>query len=239
MAYVLIPCCAASAAATASLVERGLEAHSATSAPPALSVSIKLAVSLVTWRLPARLSPLSGCSCTNRARISVRTGISRAAQSMRSWPCAARSRSLTSLPFKLAFKSVELSLVDDLTYDFDIGEAFPTPQVLELDQDLDSDHLAAELADQANRGGRGAARRQYIIDDQHLLTGSDGVGVDLELVGAVLELVGVADRLPGQLANLADRYKPGIELHGNGRTGDETARLDGRDKVGLGPGPPL
>src|ERR1700694_5028578 len=122
MAYVLIACCDARAAATASFVETGFEAQSATSAPPALRVSMRLAVSLVTWRHAASFRPLSGCSFENRARIRPRTGISRAAQSMRSWPCAARFRSLTSLPFVLTFNCVVLSLlVHDLADHFDIG----------------------------------------------------------------------------------------------------------------------
>src|ERR1700681_4870983 len=133
-----MPCCDASAAATASLVESGLEAQSATSAPPALRVSIRLAVSLVTWRHAASLRPLSGCSFAKRARIRFRTGISRAAQSMRSWPCAARFKSLTSLPLVLTFKS-GVSSIDDFTHYFHVGEALSPTQVFELDQDLHSD----------------------------------------------------------------------------------------------------
>src|SRR5258706_15965653 len=210
MANVLIPCCDASAAATASLVERGFEAQSATSAPPALSVSIRLAVSLVTCRHAAILRPLRGCSLTNLSRIRFSTGISRAAQSIRPWPSVARFRSLTSFPFALTFKSVVFSSIDDLADDFDIGEALSAGQLLQLDQDLDADDLAAELANQANRGGRRAACRQYIIDDQHLLAGLDGVGVHLELVGSVLELVGVADRVPRKLPDLANGDEPRI-----------------------------
>src|ERR1700682_6373523 len=239
MAYVLIPCSEASAAATASLVERGLEPHKATSAPPALRVSIRFAVSLVTCRQAATLSPLSGSCFSKRARIRVRTGISRAAQSMRSCPWGARLRSFTSLPLVLTFKSGVLSLVHDLTDDFDVGEALSPAQVFELDQDLDSDHLTSELANQANRGGCGAARGQYIIDDQDLLAGFDGIRMDLELVGSVLELVRLADGFPGQLAHLADGYETGVELDGDRRARDETARLDGGHEVGCRLGPPL
>src|SRR3982074_891854 len=141
-----MPCCDASAAATASLVERGFEAHSAASAPPALRVIIRLAVSLVTWRHAASLMPFSGCSLTKRARIRVRTGISRAAQSIRSWPCAARFKSLTSLPFVLTFKS-GVSSIHNFAHYFHVGEALSPTQVFELDQDLHSDDLAPQLAD--------------------------------------------------------------------------------------------
>ena len=46
-----------SAAATSSFVESGLLAASATSAPPAASVRIRLAVSVVTWRQAAMRRP--------------------------------------------------------------------------------------------------------------------------------------------------------------------------------------
>ena len=45
-----MPYSATSAAATSSFVESGFEAASTTSAPPALSVRIRFAVSVVTWR---------------------------------------------------------------------------------------------------------------------------------------------------------------------------------------------
>ena len=43
----------------------------------------------------------------------------------------------------------------------------------------------------------------------------DGVTVDLELVGAVLELVLLAGNGPRQLAGLADRDEPGAEPVGD------------------------
>src|SRR6266851_2666782 len=183
--------------------------------------------------------PLRGCSWTKRARISVRTGISRAAQSIRSWPCAARSRSLTSLPLVLTFKSLVISSIHNLADHFDAVEELSPAQVLELDEDLHADHLAAELANQPDRGGCRAARRQYIIDDQDLLAGLDGVQVHLELVGAVFELVSVTDRLPGQLSDLADRDEPGTELDRNRSGRDETAGFDRRHQVRRRVGPPL
>src|SRR5712664_4603010 len=124
-------------------------------------------------------------------------------------------------------------LVHNFADHFDVGKALSPAQALELDQDLDSDDSAAKLANQPDRGGRGAASRQYIIDDQHLLAGLDGIRMHLELGGAVLELVGVADRLPRQLAGLADGHEAGVELDRDRGAGDESARLDGGDQVGL------
>src|SRR5215469_13980513 len=85
-----------SAAATSSWVESGFEAQQNTSAPPALSVRSRLAVSQVTCRQAPRRWPLSGCSFKKRSRIRRRTGICRSAHSMRLKPAAARPRSWTS-----------------------------------------------------------------------------------------------------------------------------------------------
>ena len=106
-ANVAIPLCSHSAAATSSWVDSGFDAQSATSAPPAASVSIRFAVSVVTWRHAPIRTPASGRSFSNRSRISARTGISPAAHSMRSRPFGASARSLTSHPMlKLLRRSV-------------------------------------------------------------------------------------------------------------------------------------
>src|SRR5690348_9823052 len=109
----------------------------------------------------------------------VRTGISRAAQSMRSWPWVARPWSLTSLPRELTFKSLSCS-VGDLAHQFDITQPLASVEVRELDQDLHADDSRAELAHQADRGRRCPARGQDIIHDQDLLAGLHGVGMHLE-----------------------------------------------------------
>src|SRR2546421_16019 len=194
--------CDASAAATASLVESGLDAHSAMSAPPALRVSIRLAVSLVTCRHAARRRSFNGCSLVKRSRIRLSTGISRAAQSTRSWPCVARFRSFTSLPLELTFKS--LLLVDDLTNQLDVLEPFASLQVTELDQDLDADDIGAELTHQAHRRRGRAAGGQDIIHDQDRLAGLDRVRVDLQRVGPVPDVL--LELLGGRHANTERKY---------------------------------
>ena len=55
-----MPSCLTSAAATSSCVLSGLEAQSRTSAPPALSVFMRLAVSVVTCRQAVTRIPLNG-----------------------------------------------------------------------------------------------------------------------------------------------------------------------------------
>src|SRR4029077_8528483 len=96
MAKTLMPWSATSAAAAASAVERGFEAQSTRSAPPALRVMARFAVSVVTCRQAARRWPLSGCSRLKRSRICWRTGISCAAHSIIRRPSSASFRSLTS-----------------------------------------------------------------------------------------------------------------------------------------------
>ncbi len=83
-------------AATSSWVLKGLEAHRATAAPPALSVCIRVAVSVVTCRQALRRIPLSGFSFANRWRIRLSTGMFWAAHSIRSCPSLASLKSLTS-----------------------------------------------------------------------------------------------------------------------------------------------
>ncbi len=64
----------------------------------------------------------------------------------------------------------------------------------------------------------------------------DGVAVDLELVGAVLELVLLADDRPRELARLADRHEAGAQAIRDRRGEDEAARLDADDAVDSGVG---
>src|SRR2546423_10294251 len=83
-------------AATSSCVDSGLEAHSATWAPPAFRATTRLAVSVVTCRQAARRLPLSGRSRANRSLSSRSTGIERSAHSVRRRPSSARRMSLMS-----------------------------------------------------------------------------------------------------------------------------------------------
>src|SRR3954454_6589225 len=77
---------AASAAATSSCVAYGLEAHSATTAPPAASARTRFAVSEVTCRQAPTTTPSSGRSREKRSRTERRTGICPSAHSIRARP---------------------------------------------------------------------------------------------------------------------------------------------------------
>ena len=65
--------------------------------------------------------------------------------------------------------------------------------------------------------------------------GGEGVGVDLEPVVAVLELILLGDRGVGELARLADRHEPGPHLHGQRGAEDEAPGLGRRDDVDASP----
>src|SRR5271166_2382488 len=83
-------------AATSSWVDSGLDAQSTRSAPPALRVRARLAVSAVTCRQADILIPASGFSVANRSRMARKTGMSRSAHSIRCLPTAASEKSFTS-----------------------------------------------------------------------------------------------------------------------------------------------
>src|SRR5207253_1182278 len=95
MAKVEIPS-STSAAATSSCVLSGFEAQSVMSAPPACSVDMRCAVSLVTCRQAETRTPLSGFCLRNRSWMLASTGMDRAAHSIRPRPFSASFRSLTS-----------------------------------------------------------------------------------------------------------------------------------------------
>src|SRR5437588_682902 len=234
MAKVGMACPCTSAAATGSCVDSGLDAQRAMSAPPALSVSIRLAVSVVTWRQAPTFTPRSGCSCLNLSRIKSSTGISRAAQSISSWPCLARPASRTSPWALIAFEL-------DFTVHLVTLEQVAPLEVDQLDQELAAYHHAAHRLDQLADGPRGAAGGDQVVDDEHPLAPLDGVFVDVQDVAPILQLVLDGKRLPGQLARLPDGDEAGAQLERHAGAENEATRLHGGNQVHLpvapAPGP--
>ncbi len=72
-----------------SWVDSGLDAASRTVAPPARSVRTKTAVSAVTCRQAATVSPANGCPAVKRSRRAARRGIIRSEYSIRPSPTSA------------------------------------------------------------------------------------------------------------------------------------------------------
>src|SRR5690606_22025392 len=114
---------------------------------------------------------------------------------------------------------------------------FPQPvgpaERRQVDHEGGGDDLAARFLDEVDGRVRRSAGRDQIIDQQYLVSAADGIGVDLDGVDAVLEAVLLADRLPRQLALLADRHEAAAEFVGDGAAEDEAARLDARNMVDL------
>lgn len=54
---------------------------------------------------------------------------------------------------------------------------------------------------------RGAARGDQVVHDQHHVFGIDGVGVDLQLVASVLQVIAFAANLARQLARACVRAR--------------------------------
>src|SRR5690606_5038954 len=77
-------------------------------------------------------------------------------------------------------------------------------ELAELDEHAHSNEFCVETLDQVDRGPNGAAGCQQVIYDDHALTGLDGVGMDLDRIDAVFQLVvflqGIA-REPPDLAH--------------------------------------
>ena len=89
------------------------------------------------------------------------------------------------------------------------------------------------LRDHARDGGRGAARRDHVVDDQIAPAAADRIRVHLEMIEAVLELVANRDRRARQLAALAHELQRQPKPLRERRAEDEAARLDRENAVAL------
>ena len=89
--------------------------------------------------------------------------------------------------------------------------------------------FAAQAFDQFHGGDGGAAGGDEVVDDGDAVAGANGVGVDLDGVDAVLELVGGGGGGGGQLVGFAQGDEAAAEFAGHGGGEDEAAGLDGGD----------
>jgi hypothetical protein len=95
-------------------------------------------------------------------------------------------------------------------------QLLPAREELELDEEREAGHLAAEPFDQAHHGRGGAAGREHVVDDEHPLSRLDRVTMDLQQVGAVLELVLLALDLPRSFPALRTGTNPALRLYATG-----------------------
>src|ERR1039458_9858709 len=95
----------------------------------------------------------------------------------------------------------------------------------ELDQKTTPHDLAPELLNELAERLRRPTGGQQVVVDQDPRAAAQGIGVHLELPGAVLELIFGTDRLVGEPAGLARDDEPGTELEGERRAEQKAARL--------------
>src|SRR6266853_1367802 len=108
---------------------------------------------------------------------------------------------------------------------------------IELNDELEADDFAAQLADQLRHRRRSPASGEHVIDNQDATADFDGVAMDLQHVGAVFELIFDALRRRGELPGLAHGDESGAQRIGHGGGEDKAAGLDadhGVDRLSLG-----
>src|SRR5215471_7345996 len=104
-------------------------------------------------------------------------------------------------------------------------------QADQLDKKRERVHPAAESRDQVKRRFGRPPGREQIIDAKHMLSLGHGIVVNLERVGAVLEIVRRADCFRRQLPDLPDWREPGADAIGDRRADDEAAAFDADDEI--------
>src|SRR4028118_2101939 len=116
------------------------------------------------------------------------------------------------------------------------GEPGAASEVGELYEEGNADDgSAGVLHEFAHRAG-GAAGGEKVVADEDPGPGPWGVGVGLQGVGTVLEVVGGGDGLPGELVRFAGEEEALLGPVGEGRAEDEAAGLGGEGQVVAGGG---
>src|SRR5579875_1698773 len=126
---------------------------------------------------------------------------------------------------------VRLLVVVEKREDVVLREAGAAAEEVEFDGDAEGDDFAAEALDELDGGLHGAAGGEQVVDDDDALAGTDGVLVNLQRVGAVLEVVLYGFGGSGELAGLADGDEAGVEAVGERGAEDEAAGFDAEDEV--------
>lgn len=76
-----------------------------------------------------------------------------------------------------------------------------------------------------DRGVDSAAGRQQIVNHQHFIARFNGVNVDLQLIGAILQLIGLGNGFTRQLTRLAYRNKAHAQRQRDRGAEQEATRL--------------
>src|ERR1700733_1312712 len=109
----------------------------------------------------------------------------------------------------------------------------------QLDNATKTNRYCAQLFDQP-AGGRGRTPGcEHVVQDQHPLAWLERIGVHLEGVGTVLQLVSYRKHLERQLACFAYRHEARTEAVGNWGGNYEAPRLDPEHLVDALTGKPV
>src|SRR6266702_3981820 len=104
---------------------------------------------------------------------------------------------------------------------------------IELHGEAEAGDFAAKLPHQLHRRLHRPAGGEQVVDDDHALPRLDRVEVNLQRVGAVLQVVADARGLRRQLLGLAYRHEARVQPVRQRRAEDEPARLDTEHQVDL------
>src|SRR5699024_3087299 len=115
--------------------------------------------------------------------------------------------------------------------DLRAGQPVTAPEADELDEERGAEHVDVEASGELQRGRRGPAGGQEVVDHQHTGSRREGVLRDLDPRAAVLEVVGQPGGLSRQLPGLAHGDEAGADLVGQRGAEHEAARLGADDDV--------
>ncbi len=113
------------------------------------------------------------------------------------------------------------------------GKAFSAAEESQLNHEGDFEEVTSKTVDQADRGGSGPAGGEDVVDEEDPLTGANGVNVQGQGVGTVLEAVALLEGLERELSLFADGHDARPEPEGDGGSEEETTGVDAGDHVDL------
>jgi len=128
--------------------------------------------------------------------------------------------------------------------DYFVGfEEFAAFEEAKLYEEGDAGYDAAGVLDELAHGAGGATGGEEVVDDEHAGAFRYAIGVDLQRVLAVLELVSGGDGLSGELVGAAGENEALLGAVGEGSAEDEAAGFRGEDAGVIhpfgGPGHPV
>ncbi len=112
-----------------------------------------------------------------------------------------------------------------------VAKSIRPAEFRQIDHEQRSGNLSTRTNKQLSSRKRGAASGDQIIDDEHAMTGLQGVVVDLQPIGSIFERVINAYSRAGQLPRLSNGKNSGTERARYGRAEDETPRFDPGDQI--------